>query len=177
MIRREDLIEIGIFNKPHGVNGEISATVDCDLEVMERFSCVVTEMDGIFVPFFVSSYRTKGRSTILMQIDGLKSDEDAATLTNKRLYVRKQEYDDLMDELDADEYPTDYFVGYEVAHDGGEVIGTVTDVDDSTENVLFRVRTAGGEEVLIPAVDEFITEIDAERKRLVVDLPSGLLDL
>ncbi len=177
MIRREDLIEIGIFNKPHGVNGETAATVDCDLEVMERFSCVIVELDGIFVPFFVSSYRTKGRNAILMQIDGMNSDTDAATLTNKRLYVRKQEYDALMDELGADEFPIDYFVGYEVAHAGGEEIGTVTDVDDSTENVLFRVRTAAGEEVLIPAVDEFVTDIDAERKRLVVDLPAGLLDL
>ena len=32
MITRDELVEIGIFNKPHGVEGEISATFDCDAE-------------------------------------------------------------------------------------------------------------------------------------------------
>ncbi len=177
MIQREDLIEIGIFTKPHGVSGEISATVDCDLEVMERFSCVVSDMDGIFVPFYVDSYRWKGKSSILMTIDGIENETEASVLTNKLIYVKKSEYEALMNEFEADEYPTDYFVGYEVTDADGRKIGVVEDVDDSTENVLFRVRAAEGKEVLIPAVDEFVSEIDADQKRLVVELPGGLLDL
>ena len=66
MITRDELVEIGIFNKPHGVEGEISATFDCDAETAAEFSCFVCDIDGIFVPFFASSLRNKGTMTLLL---------------------------------------------------------------------------------------------------------------
>lgn len=47
MITRDELIEIGVYNKPHGVNGEISATIDCELDIISQFSCLVSDIDGI----------------------------------------------------------------------------------------------------------------------------------
>ena len=44
------------------------------------------------------------------------------------------------------------------------------------ENPLFRVRI-GSREVLIPAVEEFIADIDQERQSIEFDLPEGLLEL
>ena len=55
--------------------------------------------------------------------------------------------------------------------------GEITGVDDSTDNVLFIVRTSDGKQVLIPVADEFITGIDVDRQVVNVDLPSGLLEL
>lgn len=52
MITRNEIIEIGTFNKSHGVEGEISATFDCDVEAAGMFRCLICDMDGIFVPFF-----------------------------------------------------------------------------------------------------------------------------
>lgn len=44
------------------------------------------------------------------------------------------------------------------------------------ENPLFRVRI-GNREVLIPAVEEFIVDIDQQRQSIEFDLPEGLLEL
>ena len=44
------------------------------------------------------------------------------------------------------------------------------------ENPLFRVRI-GSREVLIPAVEEFIADIDQEQQSIEFDLPEGLLEL
>lgn len=44
------------------------------------------------------------------------------------------------------------------------------------ENPLFRVRV-GNREVLIPAVEEFIADIDQQRQSIEFDLPEGLLEL
>ena len=44
------------------------------------------------------------------------------------------------------------------------------------ENPLFRVRI-GNREVLIPAVEEFIADIDQQRQSIEFDLPEGLLEL
>ena len=53
MIKRDELIKIGVFNKPHGVQGELAFTFTDD--IFDRSECpyVVCEIDGIFVPFFI----------------------------------------------------------------------------------------------------------------------------
>ena len=49
-------------------------------------------------------------------------------------------------------------------------------MDETTINVLLRVDHKG-EELLIPAVEELITEADHEARSLTVSLPEGLIDL
>ena len=50
-------------------------------------------------------------------------------------------------------------------------------VDDSTANILFSVITESGEEFLIPATDDFVEEIDDEKREITMNLPDGLLDM
>lgn len=177
MITRYELVEIGTFNKPHGVNGEISATFDCDCDTASEFSCFVCEIDGIFVPFFTSAIRGKGTMTLLLKFDGLDSAEDVRRLVNKTVYVLKREYDELQIEYDdGDEVPTDYFIGFTL-YDGIEPVGEIVDIDDATENVLFVVERGDGATVLIPAADDLVTNIDIEGKTITMVLPSGLLEM
>ena len=61
--------------------------------------------------------------------------------------------------------------------DDDQAIGTIIDIDDNTDNWLFIVEKEDGNEVMIPAHEEFIAEIRQEEKIMVMDLPIGLLDL
>lgn len=177
MITRDELIEIGIYNKPHGVSGEISATIDCDLDILSQFSCLISDIDGIFVPFFVKSRREKTTQTVLLLIDGIRNESEAALLVNKSIFVKKNEFNTLAAEMHSDEMPVDYFIGYKVILKGVE-IGTVKDVDDATANVLFRIKSHDSDkELLIPAVDEFVTDIDTDNETITLDVPDELMNL
>lgn len=177
MILRDDIIEIGRYNKPHGVNGEISASLDVDIDVLGGFSCLISDIDGIYVPFFVEAMRTKSASTALLTIDGIANEEQAALLVNKDVFVLKSEYEKLSYDEDCDEMPIDYFIGFTLTTDEGETVGEIVDVDDSTDNVLFIVERQDGSEVSIPAADELLTNLDLEGKSIEMALPVGLLDL
>ena len=61
--------------------------------------------------------------------------------------------------------------------EGGRRLGTIVRVDDSTANFLFVVETPEGKEMLIPVVDEFITDISPDDRVLTVDLPQGMLEM
>ena len=50
-------------------------------------------------------------------------------------------------------------------------------MDDSTANPLFVVELLNGEELLVPAQEDFIIGVDADNKNITVDLPEGLLNL
>lgn len=177
MITREELIEIGLYNKPHGVSGEISATIDCEFNVLSNFSCLISEIDGIFVPFFVNACRTKTSQTVLLQIEGISSELDAALLVNKLIYVKKVEFDKLSENFETDEMPTDYFIGYKVLINN-DLIGKIVDIDDATANVLFKIECdKNRRELLIPAVEDFIVDIDTDAKVMTIEVPAELLDL
>ena len=176
MITRDELIAIGHYNKPHGVAGELSATVDVDLEVLRGLSCLVSDIDGIFVPFFVNAIRPKSVDTMLLTIDGIENEKEAARLVNRDIYALKREYRQESIDADADGYPLDFFIGFELRDSDGSRVGEITDVDEQTENAIFVVDRDGSE-IMVPATDDLIVEFDVDNKLMVMDLPEGLLDL
>lgn len=176
MITREELIAIGHYNKPHGVNGEISATVFVDIDVLRDLSCVVTEIDGIFVPFFINSLRPKTAETVLFCIDGINTEQQAARMVNRDIYALKRDYDQQAEDADADGYPLDYFIGFELQDSNGKRVGDIVEVNEQTENALFIIE-GNEQEFMVPATDELIVEFDTEKKVMVMELPEGLLEL
>ncbi len=175
MIEDNILVEIGHIGKPHGLNGEVNLYTDSDID-LNSLSCVVLDMDGINVPFFFNSVRTRGADSYLVTFDGIDREYDAAGLVNKTVYALKQE----MSETEQDEEDGFYaedFIGYKTTINNGTVGGDVIDIDDSTENVLFIIRTDEGKQLYIPVADEFIEDIDVENKLLVFNVPDGILEL
>lgn len=176
MITRDELIAIGRYNKPHGVAGEISATIDVDLDTLQGLSCLVTDIDGIFVPFFVNACRPKSQETVLLTIDGIDNEKEVSRLVNHNIYALKRDYRQESLDSDADGFPLDYFIGFELRDSDGQRVGEITDVDEQTENAIFIVDREGAE-LMVPATDELIVEFDLDKKVMVMDLPQGLLDL
>lgn len=176
MITRDELIAIGHYNKPHGVAGEISATLDVDLGLVQELSCLVTDIDGIFVPFFVNACRPKSGETVLLTIDGIDNEVEASRLVNRDIYALKREFQQESEDEDADGYPLDFFIGFQLRDTDGTVVGEIIDVDEQTENAIFIVAR-DDEELMIPAVDDLIVEFDLDNKVMVMDIPQGLLDL
>ena len=176
MITRDELIAIGHYNKPHGVAGELSATVDVELEELSGLSCLVSDIDGIFVPFFVNAFRPKSVDTVLLTIDGIENEKEATRLVNRDIYALNRDYRQESIDADADGYPLDFFIGFELRDSDGSRVGEITDVDEQTENAIFVVDRDGSE-IMVPATDDLIVEFDVDNKLMVMDLPEGLLDL
>jgi 16S rRNA processing protein RimM len=176
MITRDELIAIGHYNKPHGVAGEISATLDVEWDLLRELSCLVSDIDGIYVPFFVNAVRPKSGDTVLLTIDGVGNEKDVARLVNRDIYALKREYRQESIDADADGYPLDFFIGFELRDSDGSRVGEITDVDEQTENAIFIIDR-DGTDLMVPATDDLIVEFDVDNKVMVMDLPEGLLDL
>ena len=77
---------------------------------------------------------------------------------------------------DDDVFYLEDFIGYTIIDSpGNNLIGTIVGFDDSTENFLFEVESQDGTEILIPAADDFIIEIDECKKQVIMQLPIGLI--
>lgn len=181
MINRSELSEVGTVNKPHGHAGEMSVSLACELDPADiRF--LMMDVDGIFVPFMVTSSRPRGSEAWLITVEGIESDTEAAVYTGARLYaltdtLRRLTADSQDADGDEDGYVgADSLIGYSV-EDDGRTLGVISDIDTSTLNALFVVTAPDGGTLLVPVADEFITDIDDERRVLFMSLPAGLADL
>lgn len=172
MIKREEVYKIGIFNKPHGIHGELQFTFSDDIFDRVEAEYIICLLDGILVPFFIEEYRFRSDTTALMKLEGIDTAERARMFTNVEVYFPIKH----AKQVAPDELTWNYFVGFRMEEIHHGHLGEVTDVDDSTLNTLFIVDRQG-EELLIPAQEDFIVDIDQQHKVITVDLPQGLLNL
>ena len=174
MLKYSQLVEIGKFNKPHGILGEIAASILNNVNI-ERLNCIVLEMDGIYVPFFIDECRPKNHETVLLKIDGINDDAEARNFTNKIIYVVQN--DDCIDvDMDDKVYASD-FIGFTISDTTGINIGEIIDIEDSTENALFIIETPYESIKYIPIADDLIEEILMDERKIIMSIPNGLLDL
>lgn len=176
MIKADDLIEIGKFQKTHALKGELNAILDIDPDFFEEGNPLIVDIEGVYVPFYIIGIRPKGSTSFLLKIDGIDNESEAKTFVNRSFYAIKKSYADFTG-VSIEEIDNQDFAGYSLFDiSTGEKLGIVTEIDDSTENVLFVVEN-DGESLLIPATDDFIESIDDENKTIMMSLPEGLIDI
>jgi 16S rRNA processing protein RimM len=107
-------------------------------------------------------------SQLILTLKQVKDRTTAERLQFAYLDAREEE----RPELDDDEYLTSDLIGLEVVTDAGEKLGTVKDVLSSPAHDLIVVG-----DLLIPAVQEFILDIDLDARTMTVHLIDGMRDL
>lgn len=65
-------------------------------------------------------------------------------------------------------------LGLAVMEEGGQHLGTVMDILETGANDVYVVRGDGPRELLLPAIESVILEVDLEAGQLLVKLPEGL---
>lgn len=170
MIRPEEVVRIGKILKPHGVKGEMAML--CENDCFDRSDCdyLICDMDGILVPFFIDSYRFKSNSSVLITFDDIDTVEQAERMTGVNIYFPKSQ----MDEEDAGCPPEEFLTGYTLIDSHLGIIGTVERIESSTMNILLIVKNED-QEILIPFHEEFIRDVDEDKKTITMELPEGLV--
>ena len=173
MIREEDVYRIGKIGKPHGVKGEVTMMFSDDVFDRVDAEYVVLMLDGILVPFFFEEYRFRTDETAIVKFCDIDTQDQARELTNCEVYFPRNLSDSGDDDISLSELN-----GFKlIDHIYNKVVGTICGIDDSTQNILFEVKTESGDELLIPASPELIRSIDAEEHTINMELPEGLLDI
>jgi 16S rRNA processing protein RimM len=172
MITENEIFPIGKILKSHGVRGEILLLYSSDVFENENFKYFILEIDGIFVPFFIDEYRINSAETAFVKFDGIDSENDAKFLTGKLVFASKK----FLEQVKTEDIGLDYFIGFQIIDKKISFSGKISNIDQSTANVLMIVQTEN-DEILIPFSESYIIEIDHNTKKIFVNLPQGLIEL
>lgn len=169
-------IAVGTIIKPHGIKGELNVMMTDMAEPDEDFApgaCVIVEIEGLDVPFFVGSSRSRGGDSLLLTLDEVRDEREASELSGKTLFIYADP-GELSNE--AEGLTADALIGYEIRDLAtGATIGRIADLVELTPECWYFVIE--DTEKLIPAVDEMITKIDSENRIVSMSLPEGLAEL
>lgn len=173
---KQDLIVVGRIVKAHGIKGEVKVAPETDDP--ERF----LDFESIFIGperRDVEEYTIKGIRfqpsskgiTVLASFDEVNTRTDADALVKSILYVPEDALG-----LDDDEYFLHDLIGCSVSNTDGEDIGVVKDVLEMPAHMVYLVSRPGKPDVMIPAVDAFIEEVDLDIRRITISSIEGLIE-
>ena len=151
-------IAIAKITKPHGIRGEVRATVLLD---NPGLFCRVKEayLEDRQVKI---SARTAG-DAVIVRIENVMNRDDAELLRGKTLYVDRS----AADALKENEYFVDDLMGL-ILYAGERRVGVVTEIYKGTRTA--DVIEIGGEKgVLLPYLKKLNAVISLEEKTIVVD--------
>ena len=168
MIRKEDCYKIGRLGKAHGVKGEVTFQITDDVFDRVDADYLLVEVDGILVPFFMEEYRFRSDSVALVKFCDIDTQQRASELTNCDVWFPHTL-------TPADEAPSlSSLVGFDIIEaKTNKACGRIAAIDDSTANLLFELEDG----TLIPANDDLIEDIDMDAKKMVMNIPEGLLNI
>ena len=127
------------------------------------------EIDSLDVPLWCSSIEYRGQKGATIHFEDFDTPRRSEELIGKELFMVNDEEPE-----ESDEFYMEDLIGFKV--ECGKLRGEITDYYDSEHNPLLGVDFGNGEQ-LIPAVEEFIAQIDFERGVIKLVLPEGLLEL
>ena len=118
--------------------------------------------------YTINAVRTH-KKALLVTIDGINTRNQAEALRGKLFEVPEGD----LPHLDEDQYFRFDIVGINVVDENGTSLGQVQEVLETGANDVYIVRDEESE-LLIPAIDSVVKEIDTEARRMVVDVIPGL---
>lgn len=161
------MIEIGKIVNTHGLRGDLKVEPWCD--GIETFEFLNTVFVG-GSKYEISSVKPH-KNVFLLKLKDIDTIESAETLKGKVITA---------DEKDMPPLPDGVFyirdiMGMEV-YDGEKHIGQIYDWIETGTNNVYVIKRPSGKDVLIPAVDEVVKEIDVEKKIMSVKMLKGLME-
>lgn len=161
---------IGRITRPHGVHGEVRATIHT--EEPDRFH----QLDQVLVgeeklkPTTVKSIRFH-QKIVILKFEDCTTREQAENLRGEWLLVPIED----AIPLDDGEFFLYQLIGLDVRTIEGRDLGIVKDILQTGANDVFVVQGPDGE-FLLPDIADVVLNIDLDSNLVLVQLPAGLYD-
>ncbi|GAA2462706.1 ribosome maturation factor RimM [Streptomyces pulveraceus] len=161
------------IGRAHGIKGEVTVEVRTDEPELRLGpgAVLATEPAGAG-PLTIETGRVhSGR--LLLRFEGVR-DRTAAEALRNTLLIAEVDPTELPE--DPEEFYDHQLMDLDVVLADGTEVGRITEITHLPSQDLFIVERPDGSEVMIPFVEEIVTEIDLAEQRAVITPPPGLID-
>jgi 16S rRNA processing protein RimM len=164
-----EYLDVGLIVRPHGIRGEL---------VLQPFSELIQILKPS-IQIHLGAERTAAiirgirphHSRYLLSIEGCEDRDTAEKLRGEVVCIRFAEAKPLSDGV----YYHWQILDMQVFTTEGDFLGTIVEILETGANDVYVIRDEQGDEILLPAIEDVVVEVDLETSKLIVNIPPGLL--
>ena len=164
-------LEIGQIVNTSGLDGivKINAFTD-DIRRFDKLKTIYIDKKGSLEKHSILLVRYN-KKQVFLKLDNIDTIEEAEKL--KGYYIK-------IDKKDAVKLPENtYFItdllDLDVYTENDEYLGKIADIFSTGSNDVYVVKDESGKQILLPATQEVIKNIDIEKRKVIVNLIKGLI--
>ena len=162
---------VGKIGAPHGIKGEIKVfPLTDDPTRFEALKKVYVKSKDGYEEFKISSVKYSG-SHLILKLKEINNRNDADRLKHEYLEISKE--DGIP--LEEDEYYIVDLIGLDV-YEEERKLGVLKDIISTGGTDLYEIQTEE-KTILVPAVSQYILNIDMDNRRIEASIPEELKEL
>ena len=161
-----DTIKLGKVTAPQGIKGEVRVYPYTD--EITRFS----EIEGVLLDGRKRKIQNARymKNMAVLKLEGIDDRNAAEAIRGKELLLSKED----LWEQPEDTYFIDDLVGCAVVSEDGASVGMLKSIISRPAQDLYEIERADGSAFLLPAVKEFVKNVDLTNKIITIHLINGL---
>jgi 16S rRNA processing protein RimM len=172
-MRKEDCFYLGKIAKKFSFKGEVLIYLDTDEpELYEDMESVFVEFNKNLVPFFIENSNLHKGDFLRVKFEDVDDEAEADAIMGCEIYLPLN----MLPKLEGNKFYFHEVIGFEIEDLRLGIFGKIVSINDTSAQPLFEVIN-GNVEILVPMIDQFLVKIDRENKKVIMDLPEGLVEM
>ncbi len=164
-------LEIGQIVNTFGIKGMVKVKpFTDDIKRFDELKTVYVEKNSNQTEYEIEEVKYH-KGMVLIKFKGIDKVEQAEMLRNSYLTVSR----DSVEKLEEGRYYIVDLLGLEVYTDEQILLGTLEDIFNTGSNDIYVVKDKQGKQILLPAIQDVVKQIDIENKKIIVHLLPGLI--
>jgi len=165
-----EYFEIGFIANTHALKGEIKVKPYTENpKRFEELKQILIDLKGNLVTYDIEQVRYQ-KDMVLLKLKTIDSIEEAEKLKNHYIKIPRNQ----AKELEEGEYFIADLIGCEVYEN--ELIGVLDDIFTAGGGDVYVIKRKEKKDLLLPALNSVIKNVDIGNKRIDVEIPRGLDD-
>lgn len=167
----EEYLEIGQIVNTNGLKGilKVKPFTD-DITRFEKLKTIYIQKANELIESKIEKVRYS-KNMVLLKLEGIDDINEAEKYRN--FYIKINRKDAV--ELEENSYFIIDIIGSEVFTDENNLLGKVIDILQTGSNDVYVVKDDKGKEILLPAIEDVIKDVDIKSKKIIVHLLDGLI--
>ena len=179
MIDKNEWLVVGLITSCHGINGQVKVKSLSDFE--ERFlkpgiRWLQKDDEPPSKIELTSGFKQPGKETFILKFNGINTRDHSEQLKKYKILVKANK----LPKLNKEEFHLLELINLQVKtleNDQIKIIGKVINLENEKNNLLVIELFENQKKVLVPFVKEIVPLLDIKNNFLIINPPSGLLEL
>ena len=172
-MKKQDCYYLGKIVSKFSFKGEILLKLDVDRNSSLKFKSIFIEIDKILVPFSILKMSLHKTSLLKIKFEGIDNEKLADSLLKKEAFLALKD----LPKLEGQKFYYHEITGFKAEDLKYGKIGIIEGVNDQTSQPLVLVKGIDNNQIMIPLVDDFLVEVSRDKKKIIFNLPEGLINL